>query len=361
MDFIVSLPKVEGYYCIMVVVHKFSKYGVFIPGPKDMTAEDATRLFFKNLVKCWGIPSNITSDRDGRFKGRFWRELFKIMGSGLNFSTTFHQQRDGQTKCVNALQEVYLGHYVSANQRDLVTLMDTTQFSYNLHCSESTNTSPFELATGQQPLTPTTVATGYISNNPTVDKFAKDWHEKMEMAKSYLAGASKKMKKWADKKRRHLEFEEGDMVMVKFYPHRFKHLRNVNKGLIHRYEGTFNIVKRIDKVAYKVEMSSHLEIHPVFHVSQLKVFNDDKEDERRKESHRAPTLVTKTHDHEVEEIMAHRVIPRRGVHPSYAEYLVKWRNLPESEASWENELSLWKNKDLIETFRQEDSTRASRA
>ncbi|CAL1378043.1 unnamed protein product [Linum trigynum] len=152
----------------------------------------------------------------------------------------------------------------------------------------------------------------------------------MGVAKSYLARASKKMRKWADKKRRHLEFEEGDMVMVKFYPHQFKHLKNVHMGLLRRYEGSFAVVMRIGKVAYKVEVSLQLEIHHVFHVRQLKAFHYDKEDEQQRESHRAPTLVTKTHDHQVEEIMARRVSPRRGVHPSFVECLVKWRNLPES-------------------------------
>ncbi|CAL1381519.1 unnamed protein product [Linum trigynum] len=91
---------------------------------------------------------------------------------------------------------------------------------------------------------------------------------------------------------------------MKLYPYSFKHLKNMHKVLLHRYEGPFPIRKRIGKVAYKVEVSPHLEIHMVFHVSQLKAVNKDKEDERRAESHRAPTLVTKTHDHEVKEIIA---------------------------------------------------------
>ncbi|CAL1380625.1 unnamed protein product [Linum trigynum] len=248
MDFIIGLPKVEGCGSIMVVVDRFSKYGVFIAGPKDMTAEDAARLFFKHVVKYWGIPVSIVSDRDGRFTGKFWRELFKMMGSDLNFSTSFHPQTDGQTERVNALVEVYLRHYVSANQKDWVKLLDVAQFSYNLHRSEA-SMSPFELATGQQPLTPNTVTTGYKGNNPSAYKFARGWHEKMELAKSYLARAKKKMKKWADKKRRHLEFEEGYLVMVKFFPHRFKHLKNVHKGLQRRYEGPYPILKRIGTVA----------------------------------------------------------------------------------------------------------------
>ena len=43
--------------------------------------------------------------------------------------------------------------------------------------------------------------------------------EKTDMTRAYLAKASKKMKKWADAKRRPLEFEEGDLVMVKLLAH----------------------------------------------------------------------------------------------------------------------------------------------
>ena len=80
-------------------------------------------------------------------------ELFKIMGSKLSFSISFHPQSDAQTERVNALLELYLRHYVSVNQRDRVKLLDVTQFSYNLQTSESTGQSSFEVTTGQQPLT----------------------------------------------------------------------------------------------------------------------------------------------------------------------------------------------------------------
>ena len=72
----------------------------------------SNELYVKR-VKYWGLPKTIVSDRDGRFTDRFWTELFKLMGSNLNFSTSFHPQTDGQTERVNGLLEVYL--YVSAN------------------------------------------------------------------------------------------------------------------------------------------------------------------------------------------------------------------------------------------------------
>ncbi|CAN1862457.1 hypothetical protein LINPERHAP1_LOCUS43946 [Linum perenne] len=147
--------------------------------------------------------------------------------------------------------------------------------------------------------------------------------------------------------------------MVKLYPYRFKHLKNVHKGLLRRYEGPFPVVKKIGRVAYKIEVPSHLEIHLVFHVSQLKPYHNDMEHPRRKESRRAPTLVTTAHEREVDTIFAHRVIPRRGVHPSYKQYLVTWKGLPDCEASWEDQLTLCQYKDLIQAFHEDATMRTS--
>lgn len=89
----------------------------------------------------------IVSDRDPRFMGRFWTEVFKLLGSELHFSTSFHPQTDGQTERVNALLEEYLRHFVSANQKDWVRLLDVALFCYNLQRSEASGHSPFERAT----------------------------------------------------------------------------------------------------------------------------------------------------------------------------------------------------------------------
>ncbi|RVX18881.1 Transposon Tf2-12 polyprotein [Vitis vinifera] len=173
MDFIIGLPKSEDNGSIIVVVDRFSKYATFIAAPTDCTAEETARLFLKHVVKYWGLPKFIISDRDPRFTGKFWTELFKLMGSELHFSTSFHPQTDGQTERVNALLELYLRHFVSANQKDWAKLLDVAQFSYNLQRSEATNKSPFELATGQQPLTPHTLTIGYTGKSPTAFQVRK--------------------------------------------------------------------------------------------------------------------------------------------------------------------------------------------
>ena len=98
MDFIIGLPKSEGFGSIIVVVDRFFKYATFIATPTDCTTEETTRLFLKHVVKYWGLPKYIISDCDLRFTGKFETELFKLMGSELHFSASFHPPTDGQTE-----------------------------------------------------------------------------------------------------------------------------------------------------------------------------------------------------------------------------------------------------------------------
>ena len=108
---------------------------------------------------------------------------------------------------------------MSINQNDWAKLLDVAQFSYNLQRSESTGRSPFEIVTGQQLLTPSSLAIGYKGPSSPAYKFAKEWNNQVEVACAYSEKVSKKMKKWADKKKRPREFQVGNLLLVKMYAH----------------------------------------------------------------------------------------------------------------------------------------------
>lgn len=129
MDFITSLPRVQGYSSIMTVVDRFSKYATFIPCQHPCTAESAAMFFFKNVVKYWGVPLNIISYRDARFTSHFWQELFRLMGTKLFLSMARHPESDGQTERINGLLEDSLRHFVAADQSNWPDLLDAAQFS----------------------------------------------------------------------------------------------------------------------------------------------------------------------------------------------------------------------------------------
>ncbi|CAL8989190.1 unnamed protein product, partial [Prunus brigantina] len=287
--------------------------------------------------------------KDGKTR-RFW------LDDGVLYATG---KRVYVPRWDNPRRELPKEHYVSANQRNWAKLMDVARFSYNLQRSESTGSSPFELATGQQPMTPNTVVSSYTGSSPAAYKTAKEWQVTNELARAQLEKATRKMKKWADKHRRDVVFQPGDMVFVKLNPSQHKSTRRLHKALLRRYEGPFPIIRSVGRVAYRVELPPRLKIHPVFHVSNLKPYHADPEEPSRGESQRAPPLMVTSFDREVECIMAKREVRRKGV-PRYFEYFVKWKGLPQSEGNWEKEESLWQYKDYIEAFERDGSTSTTR-
>jgi len=149
--------------------------------------------------------------------------------------------------------------------------LDVSQFSFNLQKSKPTGRSLFQIVTGQQSLTLSSLATGYKGPSPSAYEFAKDWNNQVGVARAYLEKTSKKMKKWADKKRHPRELQ--DLVLVKMYNH--ARLASRHRGLICRYEGPFPIIKKVRAVAYKVELPPKIKYRPIFHVSLLKPYHGE--------------------------------------------------------------------------------------
>ena len=124
MDFIMDLPVSRGYNVIIVIIDYFSKQAHFVPTKPPLTALQVAKLFFKHIFKYHGMPAAIISDRDPRFTSQFWQELFKLLDTQLQISSTAHPQTDGQTERVNQSLEGYIRCYVQTDQKDWVDHID---------------------------------------------------------------------------------------------------------------------------------------------------------------------------------------------------------------------------------------------
>nr|GEX77198.1 putative reverse transcriptase domain-containing protein [Tanacetum cinerariifolium] len=102
-------------------------------------------------------------------------------------------------------------------------------------------------------------------------KLIRETSEKIVQIKNRLLIARSRQKIYVDVKRKPMEFEVGDKVMLKVSP--WKGVIRFGKcgKLSPRYIGQFEIIERIGPVAYKLELPKKLHgIHNTFYVSNLK-------------------------------------------------------------------------------------------
>ena len=79
------------------------------------------------------------------------------------------------------------------------------------------------------------------------------------------------MKKYADRNRIDRQFQEGDMVYLKMQPYRLAAF-NIRSGLklATKFYGPYRILQKIGNSSYKLQLPARVQIHNVFHFSQLK-------------------------------------------------------------------------------------------
>ncbi|GKC86432.1 putative reverse transcriptase domain-containing protein [Tanacetum coccineum] len=100
--------------------------------------------------------------------------------------------------------------------------------------------------------------------------FGKGWVNHLPFVRPKLEKL-KSLKSYADLKRKPMDFQVGDKVMLKVSPWkgvvRFGKRGKLNPG----YVGPFKVLGKVGEVAYKLELPEELSrVHNTFHVSNLK-------------------------------------------------------------------------------------------
>ncbi|GJY90566.1 putative reverse transcriptase domain-containing protein [Tanacetum coccineum] len=125
------------------------------------------RLYLKEVVSRHGFPVSIISDRDSRFTSHLWQSIQRALGTKLDMSTAYHPQINGQS------------------ERTIQTLEDI-------------------LRVGDSQLTGLEII--------------HERTEKIIQIKNRIQAARDRQKSYADVRRKPLEFQVGDKVMLKVSP-----------------------------------------------------------------------------------------------------------------------------------------------
>nr|GEV32256.1 hypothetical protein [Tanacetum cinerariifolium] len=215
-----------------------------------------------------GLPRTPSGDR--KFTSRFWRSLQEALGTRLDMSTAYHPKTDGQSERTIQKLEDMLRACVIDFGGSWDRHLPLVEFSYNNSYHASIKAAPFEALYGQKCRSP--IGWSEVGDSQlTGPKIIRETNEKIVQIKNRLLTARSRQKSYADVRRRPLEFNVGDKVMLKVSPW---------KGVIHfekhgklslRFIRPFKILERIGPVAYKLELPRELQgIHNTFHVTNLK-------------------------------------------------------------------------------------------
>ncbi|KAD4385317.1 hypothetical protein E3N88_25485 [Mikania micrantha] len=240
MDLITKLPKTrKGYDTIWVIVDRLTKSAHFLPIRESYSSEKMAETYVREIVSRHGVPVTIVSDRDTRFTSHFWRNFQEELGTKLLISTAYHPQTDGQSeRTIQTLEDMLRACIIDfgGSWDDYLPL---AEFSYNNSYHSSIGMPPYEMLYGRKCRTP--VCWGEVGQRELAIK------------------------------RRPIEFQVGDFVLLKVSPWKGV-IRFRKRGkLSPRFIGPFKIIARIGEVAYRLELPDELSgIHNTFHVSYLR-------------------------------------------------------------------------------------------
>ena len=125
-----------------------------------------------------------------------------------------------------------------------------------------------------------------------------------------------------------------------------KQYKKDNK-LYPKYYGPYKLLQNIGSMAYKLELPASSWVHLIFHVSCLKKVIVDKIP--------VQTILPEL-DKEGKIILEPEVIIETRIHQlrnwSISEYLIKWKNPPTEDSTWEDEYFIQKHPELLKHWGQ---------
>nr|GEX94770.1 putative reverse transcriptase domain-containing protein [Tanacetum cinerariifolium] len=276
MNFVTKLPKSsQGYDTIWVIVDRLTKSVIFTLIRETDPMDKLARIYLKEVVTRHGIPVSIISDRDPRLASTFWRSLQNALGTRLDMSTAYHPETDNQSeRTIQTLEDMLRACAIDFG-KGWVNHLPLVEFSYNNSYHATIKAAPFEALYGRKCRSPvcwTEVGEAQILSPELIQETTK----KIVQIKQRMQVARDRQKSYADLKRKPMEFQVGDKVMLKVSPWKGV-VRFGKRGKLNpRYVGPFKVLERMGDVAYKLDLPEELSrVHNTFHVSNLKKCHAD--------------------------------------------------------------------------------------
>ncbi|XP_073035222.1 uncharacterized protein [Primulina eburnea] len=196
-------------------------------------------------------------------------------GDRVEIEYGLSSQTDGQTERTIQTLEDMLRAYVMDFKAVWQSSIPLVEFAYNNSYQSSIQMAPFEALYGRRcrsPLYWDDVDRAAVTGPDMIHEM----EQKVKVIQQRLKAAQDRQAAYANKRRRPLEFQQGDRVFLKVSPFRGTVRFGMKGKLAPRYVGPYEILQRIGTLAYRLALPPSLSgIHDVFHVSMLRKYESD--------------------------------------------------------------------------------------
>jgi hypothetical protein len=333
MDFVTGLPmSKDGHNALLTITDKFTKCVKLIPCTDKVTAQETATLYIKHAYTTFGIPIKIISDRDPRFTSTFWRSLCDLLDISLSLTTAYHPASDGQSERTNQTVETALRCIIGGDTTrypNWTSYLPILEHEINSAINATTQFRPNEL---RYVIPPRTIPDVFIEPetiNASTEHLCDDLRNKRAEAIANIEKAQRIQKKYVDKKKSDREFEDGELVILKFNKKNagYKPQSKEHRSKLGPTGTPVRIVRKLSPITYKIALPAGSRIHDVVSIAHLRKYGKDIGDVR-------PLPITsedgdQPEEWEVEEIRGART--KKGK----KEFLIKWKGYPEDESTWE--------------------------
>jgi transposase InsO family protein len=184
-------------------------------------SKEIARIFVDRIIRQYGAPDSIVSDRGPQFISAFWAEVNRILRVEIKLSTANHPETDGQTEIMNKYIYQRLRPFINHFQDDWDELMPMMDYAQASLPSDTTGFSPIEIELGYTPRA--TFDWSEPDKPPRANQRLSNEEAKAitarlanghKIAKQYIEQSQDAQRKQANKKRREIDFKKDDMVWV---------------------------------------------------------------------------------------------------------------------------------------------------
>ena len=250
----------------LAVVDRLTKQALFIPTIRSLDTTMLAELFIKHIFSKHSVPSHVTSDRGIEFVSKFFRSLANALDMRLHFTSGYHLEANGQTKCTNQTLEQFLRIYCNYQQLDWLQLLPLAEFVYNNTPSSTTGVFPFYANKGYYPKIELQVEND--AQITEVDSSVTDLRLVHNDLKETIKDTQYRYQIPVDKRR-----TPAPKIKVSnhiFILNRFIKSTQPTKKLLEKYLGPFKVIGKPGTHLYLIKLPNHLyAIYPVFHILQI--------------------------------------------------------------------------------------------